>query len=78
MFPVFPVLFPVCSQPWRNEFFMFPVFWISSLDTRGHNGHIWLYLQPIRNTGNTRNTPETSRFGLGSHVEQTWNTGNSF
>ena len=26
MFPVFLVLFPVCSQSWRNGFLKFPVF----------------------------------------------------
>jgi hypothetical protein len=30
MFPVFPVLFPVCSQSWPNEILAFPVFHISS------------------------------------------------
>ena len=32
MFPVFPVLFPVCSQSWRNGFLKFPVFRISCGD----------------------------------------------
>ena len=32
MFPVFPVLFLVCSQSWRNEFCAFPVFQIAWCD----------------------------------------------
>jgi hypothetical protein len=32
MFSVFPVLFPVCSQSWRNGFLKFPVFRITSAD----------------------------------------------
>ena len=32
MFPVFPVLFPVCSQSWRNGFLKFAVFRITSAD----------------------------------------------
>jgi gamma-glutamyltranspeptidase/glutathione hydrolase len=32
MFPVFPVLLPVCSQSWRNGFLKFPVFRISCAD----------------------------------------------
>jgi hypothetical protein len=27
---VFPLLFPVCTRSWLNEFFAFPMFWISS------------------------------------------------
>ena len=32
MFPVFLVLFPVCSQSWRNGFLKFPVFQASCSD----------------------------------------------
>ena len=67
-----PSLFPV----WLNEFFAFPVFWISGHDPYRRSGLVVAISSITRNTGNTRNKTETSRVGLGSHVEQTWNTGN--
>jgi hypothetical protein len=77
LFPVFPVLFPVCSQSQTNEFLVFPVFRISSQDPYGYSGLVIAIFSTTRNIGNIRNMIEASRVGLGVHVEQAGNTGNS-
>ena len=45
LFPVFPVLFPVCSQSQTNEFLVFPVFRISSQDPYGYSASLLPYSQ---------------------------------
>jgi hypothetical protein len=76
MFPVFPVLFPACSQSGPMDSGVVP----SVLDCLPR--FLWAlcrrypYISTTRNTGNIGNRIETSRVGLGSHVEQTRNTGN--
>jgi hypothetical protein len=76
MFPVFPPLFPVCSHSRPSGFLKFPVFWISWSDLYGRNALLVPIYSTTRNTGNSGNRVETAGLGLGSHAEQTWNTGN--
>jgi hypothetical protein len=52
------------------------VFWISSSDLYGRIVLIVAIYSTTRNTGNSGNRVETAGVGLGSHAEQTWNTGN--
>ncbi len=42
----------------------------------GHCGLVVTISSTTRNTANIRNKAETSGVGLGSNVEQTWNSGN--
>src|SRR4051794_6808425 len=76
VFPVFPFSFPVCSQSWPNEILAFPVFRILSHAPYGLGALRNASYSTIRNTGNIRNTIQTTRVGPGSHLEQMWNTGN--
>ena len=74
-FPVFLVLFPVCSQSGptdslRSQCSGFPV--TTHMDVVA----IIPICLPTRNTGNIRNRIEASRVGLVAHVEQNGNTGN--
>jgi len=52
------------------------VFWISRYEIYGRNALVIAIYSATRNTGNSRNRVETARVGLGSHAEQTWNSGN--
>ena len=54
MFPVFPVLFPVCSQFPTNDFIVFPAFPLSAARVMSTVSYIpFLH---ARNTGNSGNS----------------------
>lgn len=76
MFPEFPVLFPVCSQSWRNRFFKFPVFWISCAVPYCFHNLRDPYYSRTGNTGNNGNRVETALVQHVNRAEQAWNTGN--
>jgi hypothetical protein len=71
MFPVFPVLFPVCSHFPANGFIVFPAFPVSAARAMSTVSCIpFLY---DGNTGNSGNRIALERLpGFGA-VEQTWN-----
>ena len=78
MFPVFPVLFPVCSHSRRNGFLVFPVFRVFWDDSVG-------VMLPSLPYIHQQGTLRTLRTGLKMHefaVDQTRNrtrnTGNEF
>ena len=73
---MFPVLFPVCSHsrpvnPLSSQCSGFSG--LKSMDGMPSSSSI---NSTTKNTGNSGNTVETARIGLGSHVEQIWNSGN--
>jgi hypothetical protein len=76
MFPVFPVLFPVCSQSSASEILKFPVFSVPGHDPYGLSVLVMAISSTTKNTGNIRNRIEMARFRRGAHVEHAWNTGN--
>ena len=74
MFPVFPDLFPVCSQSQPNEFFVFSVFWIAATTHVDVVPSLLPYIQPPGTLGTA-----LSRRKLGSNLpwNKTENTGNT-
>jgi hypothetical protein len=54
MFPVFPVLFPVCSQFPTNDFIVFPAFPLSA--ARAMSTVSYIPFLHTRNTGNSGNS----------------------
>ena len=75
MFPVFPVLFPVCSQSGSMNSLRSQCSGLPATTLMDAVVALWQYFQTTRNTGNIGNKIEASRVGLDSRVERTWNTG---
>ena len=71
MFPVFPVLFPVCSQISASAFNLFPMF--SVLDARAISTVFCIPILQPWNTGNSGNSTEIEDVAESSPVEQPWN-----
>ena len=75
MFPVFPVLFPVCSQSLRNGFivFCFPVF-----AARGISAVSCINFLRSGNTGNSGNWIEMEGLPLRASWNRCGTTGNKY
>ena len=71
MFPVFPVLFPVCSQIPANGFNVFPMF--SVPDARAISAVFCIPFLHAGNTGNSGNSIEMEVLARRATVEQPWN-----
>jgi hypothetical protein len=71
LFPVFPVLFPVCSQIPANAFNVFPTF--SVPDARAISAVFCIPFSQPGNTGNNGNSNRDRRCCASSTVEQWWN-----
>ena len=71
MFPVFPVLFPVCSQIPANGFNVFSMF--SVPDARAISAVFCIPFSQPGNTGNNGNSIEIEGVARRSPVEHPWN-----
>jgi len=71
MFPVFPVLFPVCSQLRANGLIVFPAFPVSA--ARAMRASFRIPFLHAENTGNSENWIPMEELPRRAPVEQTWN-----
>jgi len=76
MFPVFPVLFPVCSQIPANAFNVFPMFSIS--DTRAMSAVFCIPFSLPENPGNNGNSVEIERVARRARWNTRGTTGNRY
>jgi hypothetical protein len=76
MFPVFPVLFPVCSQFPANGFIVFPAFPVSA--ARFMSAIFCIPFLFTRNTGNRGNWIEVEGLPLPTPWNRRGTTGNKY
>lgn len=69
MFPGVPGLFPGCSQLLLNEFFAFPLFWISGHDPYGRSGLVMAISSALGTLGTLGTGLECHELG----TARTWN-----
>ena len=76
MFPVFPVLFPVCSQFPANGFIVFPVFPVSA--ARAISAVSCIPFFSAGNTGNNGNSIEIEGLPRRARWNRRGTTGNTY
>jgi hypothetical protein len=74
MFPMFPVLFPVCSQFSANASIVFPAFLVSA--ARAINAVFCIRFLQAGNTGNSENSIAIERFARKARRNRRGTTGN--